>query len=75
MVSPVCLIVIIIIFHKERRILRQRIHNAPSKGIVSVSVILQALRIQRFFLLIPGIRRVFRVKISFRIHPGHIIHR
>ena len=74
MITALCLVVIMIIFHKERRVLRYGIHHAAARRIISVSVIFDSLRVQSFFLLIAGGFTVFSVEISVGIDSGHVVH-
>ena len=74
MISSVRLIISIIIFYKERGILRQRIHHAAAQGIAAVFVIFDTLCVPCLFLLIAGVCRILGIKITFRVYTGHIIH-
>ena len=74
MISSLCLIVVIVIFDKTRRVLRQRVCHAAAARVLSVFIVLHTLRVQHPALFIAGVRGIFRVKIAFRVDAGHIIH-
>ena len=67
MADPVCLIIIIVIRDKERRILRQRLDNAATRRVFPILQIIQSLRAHGRPLRISLLFTVFRIIVSTSI--------
>ena len=64
----------IIVLHKLRCVLRQRIDHTACQSIGTVFVIYSALCIHGFFLLIACLLRILSIKISVGSYTGHVVH-
>ena len=74
MVAAGSLIVGVIVLHKLRCVLRQRIDHAASQRVAAVFIVLGALCIHCFSLLKARLLGILRVKIAVGGHAGHVVH-
>ena len=74
MIASGCLIVGVIVLHKLRRVLRQRINHAARQRIAAVFIVLGALCIHCFSLLKACLFRILAVKVAVGSHTSHVVH-
>ena len=74
MVAARGLVVVVIILHKERRVLRKGIHNAAGKGIGAVPEIFRTLFVDCFTGSLAGFFGISGVEITVPGYTGHIVH-
>ena len=74
MVSAIRFIIIVIICHIERCVLRKWINNPAAQRIAAIFVINKPLGVHSLFLRVPCISRIIRIKISVGIDTGHIVY-
>ena len=74
MIPSVSLVIVMVVFYKERRILRKWIYNSASKLIFAGLKVFKSLSTHSCFFLISCFFTIFRVKISIGIYPCHVIH-
>ena len=68
------LVIIVIVFDKERCIFRQRIDHAAAQLVFTGLQILESLGAHGGSLLISGFLTVLRIEVSLRVHTGHVVH-
>ena len=74
MISSLSFVVAMVIIHKERCIIRQRINYTAAEDIFSARIILGALCIQRAFLCKSLFLAVLGIKVAVGVDTRHIIH-
>ena len=74
MIAALCLVIVIIIFHKERRVFRERIDDTAAQLVLSGFQVFKSLRAHSRSVLISGFLAVLAVKIAFLIYSCHIVH-
>ena len=74
MIPAIGLIVCIIIFHKPRCLIRQRIDDPARERVCACCIILCALLVERLFHFVSSIRAVCFIEVTFCIDTCHIVH-
>ena len=74
MIAASRLVIVVIIFDIERRVLWHFCCHAAAQGMSAIPAVFDTLGIERLFLFIPGCFTVLCIKIAIGVHTGHIIH-
>ena len=74
MIAARRLIVCVIVLHKLRRIVRQRIDHAACQSIAAGFIVLGSLGVHGLFLFKTRLLGIFCIKIAVGSDTGHIVH-
>ena len=74
MVSTRCFVVIVIVLYEIGCIVWKRVDHTAAQGVFTGFQISKTLGAHGRFFLVTGLLAVFRIKISFGIDAGHVIH-
>ena len=73
-ITALCLVVIIIVFHKEWRIVGKWINHAASTLVGAILVVLGALGSNGFALFHAFLFGIFALEVTLHVHLAHVIH-
>ena len=74
MVAASGLVVIVVVLHKERRVLRQRIDHTASEPVFTGLQVQKSLGTHSGLRLVTGFLTVSGIEIPLGIHTGHVVH-
>ena len=75
MIPAAGLVIIVVVFHEERRVIRQGIDHAASEFVFAGLKVCEPLCAHGFLRLVAGFLAVGGVEVSLRVHAGHVVHR